>query len=121
MSQSDHVQENVKATITIFPILAFLILVTVAVHQMHLPYKIQLIIEIIKAVIAVGYFIHLIANRKDVNMTWMLTIIFVAALLFLPIANGLNHIYGTQDVSKALQMENLNKEVEPAGGEHDVH
>ena len=119
MSQSDHVQENIKTSITIFSVLAVLILITVLVHQMHLPYKIQLIIEIIKACIAIGYFVHLFANRRDIHITWVLTIIFVAALLFLPIANVLNHIHGTMDISKQLQMDTINAS-EPVG-EHDVH
>lgn len=119
MNQADHVSKDIKTCLTVFPILALLILVTVFVHLAHLPYKIQLIIEIIKAVIAVGYFIHLIANRRDINATWLMTIVFVAALLFLPIANGLNHINGSTDTSKELQVENL--KIKPEGGNHDVH
>lgn len=118
MNQADHVSNDVKTCLTVFPILALLILVTVFVHQAHLPYKVQLIIEIIKACIAVGYFIHLIANRKDINATWIMTIIFVAALLFLPIANGLNHINGTSDTSRQVQLEDLKDK--PAGEHHNV-
>lgn len=127
MSRTDHVSKDVQTCLTVFPILALLILITVFVHQSHLPYKIQLIIEIVKAFIAVGYFIHLIANRRDINITWLLTIIFVSGLLFLPLVNGLNHLTGTKDTSMAFQKEN-SKET-PAGeghGEghqegHDVH
>lgn len=119
MSQSDHVAQDVKTCLKIFPILAFLILITVAVHQAHLPYKFQLVIEIIKAFIAVGYFIHLMANRRDISNTWVLTIIFVLALLFLPIANGLNHIHGTTDTSRQAQQEKL---AQPeTSGEENVH
>jgi cytochrome c oxidase subunit IV len=119
MSQVDHVSQDVKTCLKVFPILAFLILITVAVHQAHLPYKFQLVIEIIKAFIAVGYFIHLMANRRDISATWILTIIFVLALLFLPIANALNHIHGTTDTSRQVQQEKLS---EPeTGGEEHVH
>lgn len=123
MSQADHVSQDVKTCLTVFPILAALILITVFVHQSHLPYKIQLIIEIVKAFIAVGYFLHLMANRRDVSNTWILTIIFVLGLLFLPIANALNHIHGTVDVSKQIQTEKLSEPVPAAeeGEEHDVH
>ena len=120
MSQVDHVAQDVKTCLKVFPLLAFLILVTVAVHQAHLSYKFQLVIEIIKAFIAVGYFLHLMANRRDVSNTWMLTIIFVLALLFLPIANGLNHIHGTTDMSKQLQIEKLSEQTPSEEGEH-VH
>ena len=118
MSPVDHVTQDVKTCLKVFPLLAFLILITVAVHQAHLPYKFQLVIEIIKAFIAVGYFLHLMANRREINNTWMLTIIFVLALLFLPIANGLNHITGTTDTSKQLQAEKL---LEPAVAEEGEH
>lgn len=107
MNQTDHVSQDVKLCLKVFPVLALLILITVFVHQAHLPYKIQLVIEIIKAFIAVGYFIHLIANRTEVSNTWIITIIFVLGLLFLPIANALNHITGTADTSKQVQTEKL--------------
>jgi cytochrome c oxidase subunit IV len=120
MSQVDHVSQDVKTCLKVFPILAFLILITVAVHQAHLPYKFQLIIEIIKAFIAVGYFLHLMANRREISNTWILTIIFVLALLFLPIANGLNHIHGTTDISRQVQQEKLS-EPQAGGEEENVH
>ncbi|MBL8013879.1 MAG: hypothetical protein JNN05_08535 [Candidatus Omnitrophica bacterium] len=119
MNQADHVSNDVRTCLTVFPILALLILITVFVHQAHLPYKVQLIIEIIKAFIAGGYFIHLIANRRDINATWIMTIVFVAALLFLPIANALNHINGSTDTSRPLQLEKLKEQ--PEGEHHNVH
>ena len=118
MSQVNNVDHDVKTCLKVFPLLAFLILVTVAVHQAHLPYKFQLVIEIVKAFIAVGYFLHLMANRREISNTWILTIIFVLALLFLPIANGLNHIHGTTDTSKQIQTEKLS---EPAAAEEGEH
>jgi cytochrome c oxidase subunit IV len=120
MTQADHVSQDVKTCLKVFPILAALILITVFVHQAKLPYKIQLIIEIIKAFIAVGYFVHLMANRRDISATWILTIIFVLGLLFLPIANAVNHIHGTIDTSKAIEQENLTEPAAaaPHGDEH---
>ena len=120
MSDS-HVNNDVKTCLKVFPLLAFLVLVTVFVHQAHLPYKIQLIIEIVKVFIVIGYFIHLIANRQEVNNAWIITIIFVAGLLLLPIANALNHIHGTVDDSKKLQAETLTEQPAAAEGEERVH
>ena len=119
MSQTNHAAEDVKTCLKVFPILAALILITVAVHQAHLPYKIQLLIEIVKLCIAVGYFLHLVANRKEISNVWLLTIVFVAALLLLPIANGMNHLKGTVDVSKDLQAQKLAEE--PAVSEEGEH
>lgn len=123
MSQADHVSQDVKTCLKVFPILAILILVTVFVHQAKLPYKIQLTIEIIKAFIAVGYFLHLMANRRDISGTWVITIIFVLGLLFLPIANALNHINGTVDTSKEYQHEKLNQAgaADSHGEVHEEH
>ena len=107
MSDSNsHVSQDLKRCLIVFPVLAALILVTVFVHLSKLPYNIQLGIELVKACIVIGYFIHLISNRKDINGVWLTTIIFVAGLLLLPLANSLNHLVGTVDTSKQLQAEN---------------
>lgn len=103
----DHMNEDVKTCLKVFPVLAVLILVTVGIHQANLPYKLQLLVEIIKAVIAVGYLLHLIANKRDINTTWILTLIFVLALVVLPIANAFNHINGSGDTSREVQSEKL--------------
>ena len=121
MSQVNHVSEDVKTCLKIFPLLAVLILVTVAVHQSHLPYKIQLVIELVKAVIAIGYFLHLIANRVQISNVWILTIIFVAGLLLLPIGNALNHLHGTVDSSKQLQAEKITEQPAAAKEGESVH
>ena len=122
MSQTHPMSEDVKTCLKVFPLLAILILITVAVHQSHLPYKVQLAIEITKAVIAIGYFLHLIANRSQISRVWLLTIVFVLALLLLPIGNAFNHLHGTVDTSKELQAEKLADQSAAAEGEGErVH
>ena len=118
MSQANHMNHDVKTCLKVFPLLAVLILITVAVHQSHLPYNVQLTIELVKAVIAVGYFLHLISNRSQISNVWGLTIIFVFALLLLPLSNAFNHLHGTVDTSKELQAQ---KAAEPAAAEEGEH
>jgi hypothetical protein len=108
MSETNsHVRENVETCLKVFPVLAALILITVWVHQSHLPYKIQIVIELVKTVIVIGYFTHLIAKRVEINNVWWMTIITVAGLLLLPLLNSMNHITGTIDTSKELQAQAL--------------
>jgi hypothetical protein len=119
---NSHVSQDVKTCLTVFPLLAALILITVFVHQSHLPYNVQLAIELVKACIVIGYFVHLMANRKEINNVWWITIIFVAGLLLLPLANSRNHITGTVDTSKQLQVEKLAAQSsEPEEHEEHVH
>jgi hypothetical protein len=118
MNDNSHVSQDVKTCLTVFPVLAALILITVFVHQSHLPYNIQLVIELVKACIVIGYFIHLIANRKEINNVWWLTISVVVGLLFLPLLNGKNHLVGTVDTSKQLEAEKLAAQPE-ASEEHN--
>ena len=118
--QANHMNHDVKTCLKVFPLLAALILVTVAVHQSHLPYKVQLVIEIVKAVIVIGYFLHLISNRTQISNVWLLTIVLVAGLLLLPIGNALNHLHGTVDTSKELQAEKAAEGPAAEEGEH-VH
>src|ERR1044072_8580877 len=100
MSETNsHVSKDIKTCLTVFPLLAALILITVAVHQAHWSYNIQLVIELVKVCIVIGYFLHLVANRKEISNIWWLTIIFVAGLLLLPIGNARNHLVGTVDTS----------------------
>jgi hypothetical protein len=115
-----HVSKDLKTCLTVFPLLAALILVTVFVHQSHLPYNVQLIIELVKVCIVIAYFVHLIAKRTEISNVWWITIIFVAGLLLLPLGNGMNHLVGTVDTSKQLQAENL-AETPAASEEHEEH
>jgi len=122
MSDS-HVSNDIKTCLTVFPLLAALILITVFVHQSHLSYNIQLVIELVKACIVISYFVHLIANRNEISNVWWLTIIFVAGLLILPLANGLNRLNGTVDTSKEIQAEKLaeHSSSDAAAGEEGEH
>jgi cytochrome c oxidase subunit IV len=121
MSDNSHVSQDVKTCLTVFPVLAALILITVFVHQSHLSYNYQLAIELVKACIVVGYFIHLIANRKEINNVWWITISVVVGLLFLPLINSRNHIVGTVDTSKILQAEKLTEKTSVSEEHEEEH
>jgi caa(3)-type oxidase subunit IV len=119
MSDS-HVQRDLKICLTIFPILAGLILLTVFVHQSHLSYNIQVAIELIKACIVVGYFMHLVGTHKDIHGVWLNTIFFVAGMIILTVGHPHSYLVGTVDTSKQYQAEQA--AAQPAGGEeHEEH
>ncbi len=58
-----------------------------------------------KGIIVFKSFQNLLVGRQLIVMVFILTAIFVAGLLFLPVLNHHDYIVGTDDVSKQLLME----------------
>ena len=94
---SDHaadIDRHVRIYITVFVALMILTIVTVAVSRFHLPVPIAvtvaLIVAIIKGSLVACYFMHLISEKKLIYAVLVLTAVFFAALLALPILTTSN-------------------------------
>ncbi len=88
----DHaadIDKHVKIYITVFVALMALTIITVAISRVHLPVPIAvsvaLLVAIIKGSLVACYFMHLISEKKLIYAVLVLTVVFFAALLALPV------------------------------------
>jgi cytochrome c oxidase subunit 4 len=88
----DHavdIDKHVRVYITVFVALMVLTIVTVAVSRFHFPVPIAvsvaLIVATIKGALVACYFMHLISEKKLIYAVLLLTVVFFAALLALPV------------------------------------
>ena len=89
---SDHaadIDRHVRVYITVFVALMVLTIVTVAVSRVHLPVPIAvtvaLLVATIKGSLVACYFMHLVSEKKLILAVLVLTAVFFAALLALPV------------------------------------
>jgi cytochrome c oxidase subunit 4 len=89
---SDHaadIDRHVRVYITVFVALMALTIITVAIARIHLPLPIAvsvaLLVATIKGALVACYFMHLISEKKLILAVLVLTAVFFAALLALPI------------------------------------
>ena len=89
---SDHavdIDRHVRVYIIVFVALMALTIVTVAVSRFHLPMPVAvtvaLLVAIVKGSLVACYFMHLISEKKVIYAVLILTAVFFAALLALPI------------------------------------
>jgi len=94
---SDHaadIDRHVKVYITVFVALMILTVVTVAVSYLHLPVAmavtVALLVATVKGVLVAGYFMHLISEKKLIYAVLVMTVVFFAALLALPVITHSN-------------------------------
>jgi cytochrome c oxidase subunit 4 len=94
---SDHaadIDRHVRIYITVFVALMVLTIVTVAVSYLHLPVRIAvavaLLVATIKGSLVACYFMHLISEKKLIYAVLVLTVVFFAALLALPVVTHSN-------------------------------
>lgn len=84
-----EIKKHVKIYISVFAALAFLTVVTVAVSYLHLPLPqaiwVALSIATIKGSLVAMFFMHLISEKQVIFSVLILTVVFVAALLLLPV------------------------------------
>jgi cytochrome c oxidase subunit 4 len=90
MSHSEaELKNQVKIYISVFVVLMFLTLVTVAVSYLHLStlaaIAVALIIASIKAGLVAAYFMHLISERTIIYAVLGLTALFFLVLLLSPV------------------------------------
>ncbi len=88
------IDRHVRVYITVFVALMVLTIVTVAVSRFHLPIKeavtVALLVATIKGSLVACYFMHLISERKLIYAVLVLTAVFFAALLALPVFTHTN-------------------------------
>jgi cytochrome c oxidase subunit IV len=89
---SDHavdIDKHVRIYITVFVALMVLTIVTVAISYLHLPVAlavtVALLVATIKGSLVACYFMHLISEKKLIYAVLLLTVVFFAALLALPV------------------------------------
>jgi cytochrome c oxidase subunit 4 len=94
---SDHavdIDKHVRIYITVFVALMVLTIVTVAIARFHLPVPIAvsvaLLVAIVKGSLVACYFMHLISEKKLIYAVLVLTVVFFAALLALPVITHSN-------------------------------
>ena len=93
----DHavdIDKHVRVYIMVFAALMVLTIVTVAVSRFHLPVPlavtVALIVAIIKGSLVACYFMHLISEKKLIYAVLVLTVVFFAVLLALPVVTHSN-------------------------------
>ena len=83
------IDKHVRTYILVFVSLMVLTLVTVGVWKIHLPIHaaigVALFIATIKASLVACYFMHLISEKKLILWVMLLTVVFFAALILLPV------------------------------------
>jgi cytochrome c oxidase subunit 4 len=89
---SDHaadIDRHVRVYIIVFVALMVLTIITVAVSYLHLPLAmavtVALLVATVKGSLVACYFMHLISEKKLIYAVLVLTAVFFAALLALPV------------------------------------
>jgi cytochrome c oxidase subunit 4 len=93
----DHaadIDKHVKVYVIVFVALMALTLITVAISRVHLPtpmaITLALVVALVKGSLVACYFMHLISEKKLILAVLVLTAVFFAALLALPILTHSN-------------------------------
>lgn len=84
----EHIRKEIRVYWMVFVGLAALTIVTVAVSYLHLSVglaiAVALFIASIKGFLVAGYFMHLLSERKLIYAVLLLTVVFLAVLLWGP-------------------------------------
>ncbi len=87
--RTEDIRKHVRTYVTVFVSLLALTLITVTVSYLHLnvplAITVALVIAAIKGSLVASYFMHLISEKKVIYGALLLTAIFFAALMWLPI------------------------------------
>ena len=88
------IDKHVKIYVSVFVALMVLTIITVLVSRVHLPLPIAvsvaLLVAIIKGSLVACYFMHLISEKKLILAVLVLTAVFFAVLLSLPVITHSN-------------------------------
>ena len=89
-----EIDKHVRVYITVFVALMALTIITVAISRVHLAVPIAvtvaLLVATIKGSLVACYFMHLISEKKLIYAVLVLTAVFFAALLALPVVTHSN-------------------------------
>ena len=93
----DHavdIDRHVRVYIGVFVALMVLTIVTVAISRIHLAVpiavSIALFVAIVKGSLVAGFFMHLVSEKKLIYAVLILTVVFFAVLLALPVLTHSN-------------------------------
>jgi cytochrome c oxidase subunit 4 len=107
----DHavdIDKHVRVYITVFVALMALTIITVAISRVHLAVPlavtVALLVAIIKGSLVACYFMHLISEKKLILAVLVLTVVFFAALLTLPVVTVGNG-YGIHEAPSEVPSE----------------
>lgn len=89
MDQTHDIKKHVRTYVYVFITLLALTMITVAVSYLHLEIHeavtIALIIAVTKGGLVASFFMHLISEKKAIYAALILTAVFFAALMSLPL------------------------------------
>ncbi len=95
-AHADDIRKHVKTYFMVFGALMVLTVVTVAISYLHLAVHEAIIIALavatIKGSLVALYFMHLNHEKKLIYYSLMLTVVFFAFLMIIPLATNLNKI-----------------------------
>ena len=87
----DEIKRHVRKYIMVFVALMTLTIVTVAISTLHLEVHtaiiIALLVATIKASLVAAYFMHLIAEKRVIYATLLLTAVFFVVLMLVPVSH----------------------------------
>ena len=97
-TDAHEIKKHVRIYVAVFIALLALTLITVAVSRLglsvHMAIAVAIFIATIKGSLVAGYFMHLISEKKVIYAALILTVVFFAALMWLPIfANSNTVVY----------------------------
>ena len=88
-ADTHEIKKHVRIYVSVFIALLALTLMTVAISRLHLNVTLAVTVAIfiaaIKGSLVAGFFMHLMSEKKVIYAALILTVIFFAALMWLPI------------------------------------
>ena len=88
-------QDHIRVYLMVFGALGVLTVVTVLASYLNLSTSegifLALIIASVKASLVLGYFMHLITERKMIIWILLMTIFFFFIMIFLPLISNIDH------------------------------
>ena len=92
---STSMQEHIRVYLMVFGALGVLTIITVLASYLKLSTPegifLALIIASVKASLVLGYFMHLISERKIIIWILLLTVLFFFVMIFLPLISNIDH------------------------------
>ena len=84
----EEIKKETRVYLIVFVALAALTIITVAVSYLHLTgwraIGVALLIAMVKGFLVAGFFMHLLSEKKLIYSVLILTVVFLAVLLWVP-------------------------------------
>ncbi len=105
----------------LFLLLTVVTAIGILVSYWHMPIwlavSLAMVIIVWKSGVVYGSFQHLMGNRMSLLLVFGMTLFFFAGLLLLPLFNHGGFIVGTTDLSKEVQMQQMQQAPKKEHGE----